>query len=104
MLYNQAPMPLLRFEALPTSREGFKSNEIPLSQTDIRHIAQVCGAQVAANAEVMVQMIREQGGVNPNTVKVVFPSDDGIKGPVDEDALIDVITNYSAWFDQPLPH
>lgn len=92
---------LYRFEALPTDRKGFKSNEIPLSQTDIRHIAQVCGARVAANAEVMVQLIREQGGVNPNTVRFIFSSPQGIDGPIDEDALAKVTANYSAWMDQP---
>lgn len=96
-------MSIFRFNALPSDRSEFKRNEIPLAQSDIRHIAQVCGPVVAANAEVVVQLIREQGGVNPNAVKFVFPSLLGIEGPVDEAALELIIANYSTWYSPSLP-
>jgi hypothetical protein len=85
------------YKALPVDRAEYRPNEIPLAQQDIRHIAQVLGPEIAANAEVMVQLVREQGGVNPNTVRSIFSSPEGIRGSINEEALLRVMANYMVW-------
>ena len=94
-------MQYFRFKALPQDRTDFSKNEIPLCQSDIRHIAQVHGAEAAANTEITVQTIRRQGGVNPNAVSTVFP--EGVDKAFDEAALMQIIGNMAVWTELELP-
>lgn len=85
------------FRPIPDTRHEFKGNEVPICQRDIRAIAQVYGEEAAETSRFAVQLIRLNGGVNPNTIDVVFP--EGVDGPLDEDAWFKVVGSLAVWYE-----
>lgn len=51
----------------------------------------------AWDVAVMAATYRKDGGCNPQAVSMVFP--EGPDGPIDEDALREVLHNFQAWHE-----
>lgn len=89
----------LPYGALPEERDEYKRNELAVTQDDVRRIAEDLGPVIAANAEIVAQQIREQGGINPSADDLLFPSSLGRAGDMDNDQLIRIMTNHIVWRD-----
>ncbi len=85
-----------RYEPLPLERQGFRSNEIPVTPNDIRALHQVHGEEIAENVRIAVQQIRSNGGVNPNSRDVIYPK--GVDKTCEEPELIRVVSNFALWY------
>jgi len=83
-------------QPIPKTKEAYRSNELPICQEDIRCLAEV-SEELAEAARFAAQVIRMQGGVNPNTIQDVYPN--GRDGGIDVQELGRIVTNLSAWLE-----
>lgn len=83
-------------QPIPRTKNDYRSNELPICQDDIKHLAAV-SEELAEAARFATQVIRMQGGVNPNTIGDVYP--DGLDGEIDIQELGRVVTNLAAWLE-----
>lgn len=87
-----------RYYPLPENRGEIAANLLPICQTDIRHLAQVYGEDVAENIRIVAQEVRRRGGINPQAVELIVP--EGKDGPLDERQLFRTAGNLATWWTQ----
>lgn len=92
---------LTRYDPLPETREGIPRNHFPVSQRDIRHLAQVYGETIAENIRLTAQEAKRMGGINPNARDLILP--DGLDGPLDENELFRIAGNLAIWWETSEP-
>lgn len=88
-------MRIHRLQPIPDTRAEFRRNELPVSQGDIKHLAETYGEHIAESSRFYVQVIRLQGGINPKAIECVFP--EGRDGTMDEDQLFRILVNVAMW-------
>lgn len=88
---------LKRLEKIPETRHDLEGNDLPISQFDIRSIAQVWGEEAAEITRYAAQRVRLEGGINLTAVRSIIP--EGRDGALNEHELFRSIGNLMVWWE-----
>ena len=77
------------------SVEKEPGNQLPIKQHHIDSFSQIYGLDSALDVASMQKTYNGEGGVNPNTVRTVFP--EGPTGKIHHEELLRCLGNFKAW-------